>query len=596
MRGTDVVILLSTKYCSQSSVLQRLGRCARKANQPGVCIVGVRPKDDLWSSDQDDEWDPTADSDDDDDDDDDGVSQSDAEPDEGGGAVQCCDFLRHPEEYLTFRSNALPPVTRTPAIALNGVRQFIRDANMLWPSGYPLAAKGGDDAIITAAKDLLRTSPCATVLDELISREHWKDPVSLLDYHLNREITMRGSGGQRLNEVMTARGLGQANTVTLVLLDEYDDLMRKGRQRTLGRVEIARADAKRCFRDLHWNAQLLTPHGEMVIVRHIELDRDPRRQLRPAAEQRWLSDVKYIHVRYTKAGKDAMPNHRTKGVYTTRLTFIDSRALDDIEDLLPRVQIGTVECMQTWQGFSYVNPITNEDVKDFQSSARPTEWYQEIHCDFEYGRFGICTKLLTGFPLFQPTRWETSGWVWRAGESLPDYFPAQSDELSKVLHVLAFELQWRAKEELKCPLDLMRWVLFAHKKSIPQTSAEKRSSDSTWYEHNPAQEPPAGNVARDDQVPETELCVMMHEVSAVGLARECSRPGRIRTILPNPVADFGFADLEVGKLLQRSRIEIERRDKVLLESLNVMEESVKEQVAQCWVYLCRRFVAPVGEP
>lgn len=589
MRGTDVVILLSTKYCNQSSVLQRLGRCARKANQPGVCIVGVQPKDDLWSSDQDDEWDPAADSDDDDDDD--GVSQSDAEPDEGVGAVNRCDFLRHPEEYLTFRSNALPPVTRTPAIVLNGIRQFIRDAQVLWPSGYPHAANGGDNAIIAAAKNLLRTSPCATVLDQLISREHWNNPISLLDDHLNREITMRDLRNQPLNEVMSARGLGQANTVTLVLVDEFNDLVRTGRQRTLGRVEKARADAMRCFRDLHWHAQLLTPRGEMVIVTDIELGHNARR----AAESRWLSDVKYIRVRYTKAELDVLPNHRTKGVYVTRLTFIDTRrVVDGIEDLSPRIEIGTVECMQEWSGFYYVNPINNECVKDFQDSARPGDWYQRIGTNLKYGRTGIPTRMLTGFPLFKPTLWETSGWVWRAGEPLPNCFPLQADAQLTVLHVLAFELQWRAKEELKCSMDLTRWVLFARTKSNPQTSASKSSIDNNWREQDPPQGPPAGNAARNDQATETELCVMMHEVSALGLARECSRPGRIQTILPNPVADFSFAHLEVGKLLTTSRIEIERHNKLLLESLDVMEESVKQQIAQCWVYLCRRFVAPVG--
>lgn len=594
MRGTDVVILLSTKYCSQSSVLQRLGRCARKANQPGVCIVGVRPKDDLWSSDQDDEWDPTADSDDDDDDDDDGVSQSDAEPDEGGGAVQCCDFLRHPEEYLTFRSNALPAVTRTPAIVLNGIRQFIRDAKVLWPSGYPPAANGGDNAIIVAAKDLLRTSPCATVLDQLIRREHWNDPISLLDDHLNREITMRDSRNQPLNELMSARGLGQTNTVTLVLVDEFGDVVRKGRQR-LGRVEKGRADAMRCFRDLHWHAQLLTPHGEMVIVTEIELAHNARR----AAERRWLSDVRYIRVRYTNAELDVMPNHRTKGDYATRLTFIDTRALGDIEDLSPRIKIGTVECMQEWLGFYYVNPINNKRIEDFQDVRRPGDWRQKIGTNKKYGRTGTPTHLLEGFPLFQPTLWETSGWVWHAGEPLPDCFPLQADMQLTVLHVLAFELQWRAKEELKCPMDLMRWVLFARTISSPQTSASNQKLngmqigiDNPWHEHDPPQGP-AGNAARNDQAPEKELCVMMHEVSALGLARECSRQERIQTILPNrnPLADFSFAHLEVGKLLTESREEIERHNKLLLESLDVMEESVKHRVAQCWAYLCRRFAA-----
>ena len=251
-----------------------------------------------------------------------------------------------------------------------------------------------------------------------------------------------------------------------------------------------------------------------------------------------------------------MPNHRTKGVYATRLTFIDTRARDDIEDLSPRIKIGTVECMQEWLGFYYVNPINNEHIEDFQDVRRPGDWRQKIGTNKKHGRTGIRTHLLEGFPLFQPTLWETSGWVWRAGESLPDCFPLQADMQLTVLHVLAFELQWRAKEELKCPMDLMRWVLFARKKSTPQTSAFKSSIISTWREHDPA----SGNAARDDQAPETELCVMMHEVSALGLARECSRRGRIQAILPNPVEDFGFANLEVGKLLQRSRIEIERRD------------------------------------
>ena len=537
------MIILSTQYCTQSSVIQRLGRCARKPNQPGVCIVGVVSKDDSGRDVSDDE------------------EEEEDVSDEASGRGQSVDFLGHPQDYLEVRSGATPPVTRTPAMVLHGARQFVRCAHVLLaePDVDP-----GKAAIATKAKQLLQST--AGQLGELISREHWTCSLAqLLTGYIDKEITMRSSSSESVKLEMTARGLGQTRTVSLWEANEYGEVIRRGRNRTLGRHELARYDAMRCFKEFHWNAQFLTPLGTRVIITDIELGHTAP----PARERRWLKHLRGLHARRLMHGVDALPHHGTEGVFATVLRFDDSRALTLLpEESTARFKVGTVVCKREWYGFWYVNPITRARVLDFQSALRPQDW---IH------RLSDPTALIEGRALFQPTCWDTSGWTWCLRD-VPAAFGSQDlPDREATLHLLAAELSLRASEILECPPQLMEWVVLICPRGAA-TCAIKRSVEDTWCPH---EEEGDVETATSDAVGDPEVRVLMHEVAALGLGRESRR--QLSSLLQEKTR---FDRLQIGDPARREAMH-DRFLQVRVEDMSDAENQ-KAAVVQCWNALCRQ--------
>ena len=138
-------------------------------------------------------------------------------------------------------------------------------------------------------------------------------------------------------------------------------------------VELARMDASRCFRDLHWHAQLRTPHGVMVRIVNIMC----RKGL---TNNTWLQHIKgFLAQKIPKY--DTMSMIPTLGQWNTTYKIDAENAvelLDPAGVVNVKIRTGTVKSTQSWEGFTYRDPFNytkeNKRYPELQDKHRPGEW------------------------------------------------------------------------------------------------------------------------------------------------------------------------------------------------------------------------------
>ena len=126
-------------------------------------------------------------------------------------------------------------------------------------------------------------------------------------------------------------------------------------------VELARMDASRCFKDLHWHAQFRTPHGVMVRIVNILC----RKGLR---NNTWLQ-----HINGFLAEK--IPKHDTMSMIPTlgqsKTTYkIDAENAVEVDSAGSiKIRVGTVKSTQSWKGFTYRGDPGSENWAVFLDST-----------------------------------------------------------------------------------------------------------------------------------------------------------------------------------------------------------------------------------